>query len=100
MLAEKPVHRLNSEGVEDDEDSAESSGMEDNSRELDDSKDHDEHHHKHHLTSTPRSTVTVQNSITTAETTIKTIHNSAINLHSTKTCFILFITFISSIVFL
>lgn len=98
MLAEKPVHRLNSEAVEDDEDSTESSGMEDNSREMDDSKDHV--HHKHHLTSTPRSTVTVQNSITIAETTIKTMHNSAINLHSTKTCFILLITFISSIVFL
>ena len=98
MLAEKPVHRLNSEAVEDDEDSAESSGMEDNSREVDNSKDHD--HHRHHLTSTPPSTVTVQNSITIAETTAKTMHNSAINNHSTKTCFILFITFITSIVFL
>lgn len=97
MLAEKPVHRQNSE-AEDDEDSEESSGIEDNSRELDDSKDHD--HHKHHVTSTPHSTVTVQNSITLAETTIKTMHNSAVNIYSTKSCFILFMTFISSIVLL
>lgn len=83
---------------EDDEDSFESSGMEKNSHEMDDSKDHDVHH-RHHLTSTPHTTVTVQNSITIAETTIKTMHNSAMNFHSTKTCLIFsFITFVSFIV--